>query len=193
MRGVKYDTQQFVPDDAAGDDDHRTPLQTLQALSHGILEGMNTAEAAAKEKTAEAKRKAAEIKSVNQASEVELGLRTPMKRLSAPLLGVQPSAQCSHARASVDVDLTLSPLSTREIYFPCFSFICSSALTFLSHNFAGDSNIVRSEHECDEARSATAGVVGDIKYGKGEKKKAKRDFDQVVSLPIIIDTATRSQ
>ena len=187
MRGVKYDAQQFEPDDAAGDDDHRTPLQTLQALSHGILEGMNTAEAAAKEKTAEAKRKAAEIKSANQASEVELGLRTPMKRLSSPLLGVQPSARRSHAHASVDVDLTSSPLSTREIYFPCFSFSCSSALTFLSHNFAGDSNIVRSEHEREEARSATAGVVGDIKYGKGEKKKAKRDFDYVKKMDQMFD------
>ena len=133
MRGVKYDAKQFERD-AAGDDDHRTPLQTLQALSHGILEGMNEADAAAKGKTAEAKRKAAETKSANQASEVELGLRTPMKRLSAPLLGVQPSAR-SHAHVSVDVDLT-SPsattvrpkLSTREIYFPCFYFICSSAL-----------------------------------------------------------------
>ena len=28
MHGVKYDAQQFEPD-AAGDDDHRTPLQTL--------------------------------------------------------------------------------------------------------------------------------------------------------------------
>jgi hypothetical protein len=46
----------------------------------------------------------------------------------------------------------------------------------LSHNFAGDSNIVRSEHEHNEAHAATAGV-GDIKFGKGEKKKAKRDFD----------------
>ena len=133
MRGVKYDAKQFERD-AAGDDDHHTPLQTLQALSHGILEGMNEADAAAKGKTAEAKRKAAETKSANQASEVELGLRTPMKRLSAPLLGVQPSAR-SHAHVSVDVDLT-SPsattvrpkLSTREIYFPCFYFICSSAL-----------------------------------------------------------------
>ena len=73
MRGVKYDTEQFEPGDAAGDDNHRTPLQTLQALSHDILEGMNAAEAAAKEKTAEAKKIAAEIKSANQASEVELG------------------------------------------------------------------------------------------------------------------------
>ncbi len=137
MSGVKYDAQQFEPD-AAGDNDHRTPLQTLQALSHGILEGMNAAEAAAKEKTAEAKRKAAETKSANQASEVELGLRTPMKRSSAPFLGVQPSARRSHAHVSVDVDLT-SPLatvrpqlSTREIYFLCFYFICSSALTSCS-------------------------------------------------------------
>jgi hypothetical protein len=135
MRGVKYDAQQFEPD-AAGDD-HRTPLQTLQVLSHGILERMNTSEAAAKEKTAEAKRKAAKIKSANQALEVGLGLRTPTKRSSAPLLGVQPSAR-SHAHISVDVDLT-SPsatvcpqLSTREIYFPCFYFICSSALTSCS-------------------------------------------------------------
>ncbi len=84
-----------------------TPLQTLQALSHGILEveGINAAEAAA-----EAKRKPAEIKSANQASEVGLGLRTPMKRLSAPLLGVQQSAR-SHANVSVDVDLT-SPSTT---------------------------------------------------------------------------------
>ena len=133
MRGVKYDAKQFERD-AAGDDDHRTPLQTLQALSHGILEGMNEADAAAKGKKAEAKRKAAETKRANQASEVELGLRTPMKRLSAPLLGVQPSAR-SHAHVSVDVDLT-SPsattvrpkLSMCEIYFPCFYFICSSAL-----------------------------------------------------------------
>ena len=49
----------------------------------------------------------------------------------------------------------------------------------MSHNFAGDFNIVRSEHERNEARSVTAGVVGDIKYGKGEKKKSKRDFDYV--------------
>ncbi len=63
MHGVKYDAQQFEPD-AAGDD-HCMPLQTLQALSHGVLEGMNVAEAAAKEKMAEAKRKAAEIKSAN--------------------------------------------------------------------------------------------------------------------------------
>jgi hypothetical protein len=137
MSGVKYDAQQFEPD-AAGDNDHCTPLQTLQALSHGILEGMNTAEAAAKEKTAEAKRKATKIKSANQALEVELGLHTPMKRSSAPLLGVQPSARRSHAHVSVDVDLT-SPsatvrpqLSTREMYFPCFYFICSSALTSCS-------------------------------------------------------------
>jgi hypothetical protein len=80
MRGVKYDAQQFEPD-AAGDDNHHTPLQTLQALSHGILEGMNAAEAAAKEKTAEAKRKAAKIKSTNQALEVELGLRTRVRLL----------------------------------------------------------------------------------------------------------------
>ncbi len=135
MHGVKYNAQQFEPD--AGGDDHHTPLQTLQALSHGILEGMNAAEAAAKEKTAEAKRKAAKIKSANQALEVGLGFRTLTKRLSAPLLGVQPSAR-SHAHISVDVDLT-SPsatvcpqLSTREIYFPCFYFICSSALTSCS-------------------------------------------------------------
>jgi hypothetical protein len=64
MRIVKYDAKQFEHD-AAGDDDHRTPLQTLQALSHSILEGMNEAEAAAKGKTAEAKRKAAETKSAN--------------------------------------------------------------------------------------------------------------------------------
>ena len=134
MGGVKYDAEQFEPD-AAGDNDHCTPLQTLQALSHGILEGMNTAEAATKEKTAEAKRKAAEIKSANQASEVELGLRTPMKCLSAPLLGVQPSARSRAQHANVDVVDLSSPsatvrpeLSTREIYFPCFYFICSSAL-----------------------------------------------------------------
>jgi hypothetical protein len=48
----------------------------------------------------------------------------------------------------------------------------------LSHNFVGNSNIVRSDHERNEARAATAGV-GDIKFGKGEKKKAKRDFDYV--------------
>jgi hypothetical protein len=130
MRGVKYVAQQFEPD-AAGDD-HRTPLQTLQALSQGILEGMNVAEAAAKEKTAEAKRKAAEIKSANQALDVGLGLRTPTKRSSAPLLGVQPSAR-SHAHISVDVDLTSTSatvrpqVSTHEIYFPCFYFICSLA------------------------------------------------------------------
>jgi hypothetical protein len=56
----------------------------------------------------------------------------------------------------------------------------------LSHNFAGDSNIVRSEHERDEAHSVTAGV-GDIKYGKGEKKKAKRDFDYVEKMDQMFD------
>jgi hypothetical protein len=108
MCGVKYNAQQFEPDAAA--DNHCTPLQTLQALSHGILEAMNAADAAAKEKMAEAKRKAAKIKRANQALEVGLGLRTPTKRSSAPLLGVQPSAP-SHAHISVDVDLT-SPLAT---------------------------------------------------------------------------------
>ena len=100
---------------------------------------MNAADAAAKEKTAEAKRIAAEIKSANQALEVELGLRTPMKRLSAPLLGVQPSARnhAQHVNEAV-VDLS-SPLATvrpelsmREIFFPRFYFICSSALTSCS-------------------------------------------------------------
>jgi hypothetical protein len=129
MRGVKYDAKQFERD-AAGDDDHRMPLQTLQALSHGILEGMNKADAAAKLKTAKAKRKAAETKSANQALEMELGLRTPMKRVSALLLGVQPSAR-SHAHVDLTSPLvtTVCPkLSTREIYFPCFYFICSLAL-----------------------------------------------------------------
>ncbi len=56
----------------------------------------------------------------------------------------------------------------------------------LSHNFAGDSNIVRSEHERNEARAATAGV-GDIKFGKGEKKKAKRNFNYVEKLDQMFD------
>ena len=56
----------------------------------------------------------------------------------------------------------------------------------LSYNFAGDSNIVRSEHERDEVRAATAGV-GDIKYGKGEKKKAKRGFDHYEKMDQMFD------
>ena len=62
--------------------------------------------------------------------EAGLGLRTPTKRLSAPILGVQPSAR------------------------------------------------IRSEQEQNEALAATAGV-SDIKYGKGENKKIKRDLDYV--------------
>ncbi len=38
MRGVKYGAKQFEGD-AAGDDDHHKPLQTLQALS--MKGGMN--------------------------------------------------------------------------------------------------------------------------------------------------------
>ncbi len=56
----------------------------------------------------------------------------------------------------------------------------------LSHNFACDSNIVRSEHEHNEAHAATAGV-GDIKFGKGEKKKARRDFDYVEKMNQMFD------
>ncbi len=56
----------------------------------------------------------------------------------------------------------------------------------LSHNFAGDSNIGRSEHERNEVRAATAGV-GDIKLGKGEKKKAKRNFDYVEKMDQMFD------
>ncbi len=55
-----------------------------------------------------------------------------------------------------------------------------------SYNFAGNSNIVRSEHERDEARAATAGV-GDIKYSKGEKKKAKRDFEHYKKMDQMFD------
>jgi hypothetical protein len=56
----------------------------------------------------------------------------------------------------------------------------------LSYNFAGNSIIVRSEHEHNEAHAATAGV-GDIKYGKGEKKKAKRDFDHYEKMDQMFD------
>ena len=88
------------------------------------------AEDAAKKKIAEAKRKAVEIQNANQALEAGLGLQTPTKRSSAPILGAQPSAR------------------------------------------------IRSEQERNEALAATAGV-SDIKYGKGEKKKIKRDLDYV--------------
>ena len=115
---------------AESGDDEPSSLQTLQALSHRIVEEMNVAEDAAKKKTAEAKRKAVEIQSANQASEAGLGLRTPTKRSSAPILGAQPSAR------------------------------------------------IRSEQERNEALAATEGV-SDIKYGKGEKKKIKRDLDYV--------------
>jgi hypothetical protein len=130
MCGVKHDAQNFEHNSAEIGDDNPSSLQTLQALSHKIFEEMNTAEDAAKKKTAEAKRKAVEIQSANQASEAGLGLRTPTKRSSAPILGAQPSAR------------------------------------------------IRSEQEQNEALAATAGV-SDIKYGKGEKKKVKRDLDYV--------------
>jgi hypothetical protein len=58
--------------------------------------------------------------------------------------------------------------------------------TLLSYNFASDSNIVRSEHERNEACAATAGV-GDIKYGKGEKKRAKRDLDHYEKMDQMFD------
>ena len=131
MYGVKHDAQNFEHNSGTEiGDDNPSSLQTLQALSHVILEEMNTAEDAAKKKAAEAKRKAVEIQSANEASEAGLGLRTPTKRSSAPILGAQPSAR------------------------------------------------IRSEQERNEALAATAGV-SDIKYGKGEKKKVKRDLDYV--------------
>jgi hypothetical protein len=132
MYGVKHDAQNFEHNSGTeiGDDDPSS-LQTLQALSNEILEEMNMAEDAAKKKAAEAKRKAVEIQSANEASEAGLGLLcTPTKRSSAPILGAQPSA------------------------------------------------CIRSEQERNEALAATSGV-SDIKYGKGEKKKVKRDLDYV--------------
>jgi hypothetical protein len=47
-----------------------------------------------------------------------------------------------------------------------------------SQNLIGDSNCIRSEQERNDVLAATAGD-SDIKYGKGEKKKARRDLDYV--------------
>ena len=89
--------------------DYLLSLQTLQALSHRILKEMNVAKDAAKEKMAGAKRKAAKIKNANQASEVGIVLRTPMKHSSTPIWGTQLSAR-SHGLEHVDL---IPPLITK--------------------------------------------------------------------------------